>query len=75
MMSEDGSVESPIYSKVLHNEKSATKWFFIVCDEGWRSSIVCEHMYEWCADWLIELIQGRPFVKDVVVVIEKGIRR
>ena len=55
------SEERPIYSKVEEDTHKATKTFMVVCDEGWRESIVCSGMYEWVADWLIEQIQGKPY--------------
>jgi hypothetical protein len=54
----------PIYTKVAHNDGWATQLYMIVCDEGWRSSIVCEHMYGWAADWLVEVLGHRPFAPD-----------
>lgn len=57
----DGTPEKPIYSKVPCKETKGTKMFFIVCDEGWRTSIVCDKMYGWAADWLLEHIQGKPY--------------
>lgn len=56
-----GTVESPVYRKMQHDNGAATKTFFIICDEGWRESIVCGDMYEWAADWLISVIQGKPY--------------
>jgi hypothetical protein len=53
--------EQPVYSKVQDADSGATQMWIVRCDEGWRESIVCEGMYEWAADWLIEQIQGRPF--------------
>lgn len=55
------AAENPVYRKVLEENGNATKTFMIVCEEGWRESAVCEHMYEWAADWLIEQIQGKPY--------------
>lgn len=42
-------------------EPPATKQFMVICDEGWRSSIVCGGMYEWAAKWLVDRIQGQPY--------------
>ena len=55
--------ETPVYEKVLYKKppEHATPLWLISCDEGWRQSIVCEGMYEWAADWLLEQIQGKPF--------------
>lgn len=59
----EASRARPVYTKVKH-EGSATRFWFIVCDEGWRSSIVCEGMYEWAADWLLTILGNRPFASD-----------
>lgn len=53
--------EHPAYAKILENDGSATARYMIICDEGWRSSIVAEGMYGWAADWLLEIIKGRPY--------------
>jgi hypothetical protein len=55
------SEERPVYRKVAHEENSATQRYMIVCDEGWRESIVCEGMYEWAADWLLNVIGRRRY--------------
>ena len=57
------SEEHPIYRKVEHDKPrpEATQLFFITCDEGWCQSIVCEWMYEWAADWLVQELQGKPY--------------
>jgi hypothetical protein len=55
------SEAAPIYRKVEHLDSGATKLFFIVCDEGWRESIVCERMYEWTADWLLGVLGRREY--------------
>jgi hypothetical protein len=52
--------EKPLYWKLRHNSNSGSL-FLIVCDEGWRTSIVCEDMYEWAADWLIGELGRRPY--------------
>lgn len=59
-----GSEEHPVYKKVAHDDGWATQLYFIVCHEGWRESIVCERMYTWAADWLIEQIQGKPYASE-----------
>ena len=56
-----GSEVSPVYKKVSHGDDWATQLYFIVCDEGWRESVVCQYMYDWAADWLIEVVQDRPY--------------
>lgn len=58
------SEERPFYRKVEEGKGGATKTYLISCDEGWRESIVCCGMYEWAADWLISVIQSRPYAKD-----------
>ena len=62
----EGSVEVPRYFKVLYKKppEHATPLWLISCDEGWRQSIVCEGLYEWTADWLLEQIQGKPFAPN-----------
>jgi hypothetical protein len=57
----EGSEEHPIYRKVAHDDGWATQLWMIVCDEGWCESIVCEHMYEWAADFLLVVLGDRPF--------------
>lgn len=59
--SPEGTEQSPVYRKVEEGKGGATRTFMIVCNEGWRESIVCNGMYEWAADWLVELIQGKPY--------------
>lgn len=63
-----GSVDFPVYAKRRHDpsldgaasEHSSHLWL-IECDEGWSSTVVCSGMYEWAADWLLKVIDGRPF--------------
>jgi len=55
------SPERPVYAKVPHDDGGATQLYFITCDEGWRSSIVCEGMYGWAADWLLTVLGSQPF--------------
>ncbi len=62
----EGAIQdAPIYKKVRHDEDTATKLFFIVCDEGWRETILCEKMYEWAADWLLILLDRIPFASGI----------
>jgi len=76
----NGTPEAPIYRKVAeqrtyrdpftgHTTKYATQTFMVVCDEGWRESIVCCSMYDWAADWLVEQIQGKPYANHPVEVV------
>ena len=53
--------DTPVYTKLPHDDGAATQMFFILCDEGWRQSVICDHLFGWAADWLIEQIQGRPY--------------
>lgn len=57
------SPELPTYRKSPQDKLApeATQLWMVVCNEGWRESIVCNDMYEWAADWLVEQIQGRPY--------------
>ena len=55
------SEETPKYRKVRENRGTATPLFMVICDEGWRETIVCSGMYERVADWLITQVQGKPF--------------
>lgn len=58
------SPEAPIYGKLKVQNGGATQMYFITCDEGWRSSIVCDSMYEWAADWLLEVLGRKPFAPN-----------
>ncbi len=51
----------PFYCKVAQDDGKATQLYMISCNEGWRESIVCNDMYEWAADWLVDILQGRPY--------------
>lgn len=62
-MTEDlATPQRPIYWKVKQEE--GRNHFMIVCDEGWRSSIVATGMYEWTADWLLEVLGRRPYAPE-----------
>lgn len=64
MITTEASPEKPIYAKAEHDRSGrpgGTQLYFVTCDEGWRSSIVCERMYGWAADWLVEQLQGKPY--------------
>lgn len=52
--------EKPRYDKMMAADGS----WFIVVDEGHRNSIVCDSMYEWAVDWLVEQLQGKPFAPN-----------
>ena len=57
------SEEAPVYRKVYDRRDDGTRssLCMITCDEGWRSLIVCTDMYEHVADWLLDLIGGKPY--------------
>jgi len=59
----EATEDAPIYRKVPHDDGWATQLWFIVCNEGWRESIVCERMFDWAADWLLDILDRRPFSK------------
>lgn len=48
-----GTPEEPTYSKFKQDDGSATQFWGINVDEGWRSWILCTDMYEWAADELL----------------------
>ena len=50
--------QRPLYTK--RPEVQSTNFFAIEVKEGWRSWILCTGMYEWAADGLVEMLQGRP---------------
>lgn len=58
-----GTPERPHYAMVRHGE-GATQLYMVTCDEGWRSSIVCEGMYDWAATWLVGVLQWQPFAPE-----------
>lgn len=60
-MSEEATEKAPIYKIVEQDDGYATQRYMIVCDEGWRHSIVCENMYDWAAEWLIGVIGRAPY--------------
>lgn len=62
--SSEATEVAPVYRKVPDIDSGATTLFFIVCDEGWRESIVCERMYEWAADWLLTVLEGEPYAPN-----------
>lgn len=55
------SPEAPIYRMLPDSSSSATQLWYVECDEGWRSSIVCERMYGWAAEWLLIQLGRRPY--------------
>lgn len=59
---EVGSEQRPVYRVQREAESPAgTRLCRVVVDEGWRTSVLCDGMYEWAAQWLVEVLQGRPF--------------
>jgi hypothetical protein len=58
------TVERPLYARERHEDDyEGTALYLITCDEGWRQSIVATHMYGHVAEWLVDVLQGRPFPK------------
>lgn len=52
----------PFYRRVIDSKPTnATTTYMVVCNEGWRESIVCQAVYGWAADWLVDVLQGRPY--------------
>jgi hypothetical protein len=58
---EPASPEKPIYQAVRQDDGYATPRYMIVCDEGWRQSIVCEDMYDWAAAWMVSVLGRRLY--------------
>lgn len=56
------SSEKPVYKKFAI--KPDSRLFMIICDEGWRTLIVCDNMYESAADWLLGILGRTPYAKD-----------
>lgn len=64
---EQGTPERPVYSyqqQMGLETVFKTASFMVICDEGWRQTVVCSGMYEWAAQWLVEQIQGKPYAPD-----------
>lgn len=61
MSEEEATVARPTYKKRKQDDTAATNMWMVTCSEGWRTSIVCTGMYEWAADWLLEVLDRRPF--------------
>jgi hypothetical protein len=57
------------FSKVAHDDGWATQlWFVTAADEPGAdglqppaTQIVCERMYEWAADWMLDVLEGQAF--------------
>ncbi len=61
-MQEEASKGHPVYRKFQENPGTeAAPIFGISCDEGRCELIVCTGMSEYVADWLLPILQGRPF--------------
>ena len=58
------SPEAPIYRMLPDPDSGATQLWYIEVDEGWRSSIVCERMYVWAAEWMLIQLGRRPYAPD-----------
>lgn len=61
--SDDASETNPHY--YYQPEERASNLFMLICDEGWRSSIVASGMYEWAAKWLVEQLQRKPYAPNL----------
>jgi hypothetical protein len=53
----------PKYSKQQHDKGNL---WFIICDEGWRTYIVCDNMYQRHADQLLHILGRQPFSLEEV---------
>lgn len=62
----NGTPECPVYAYLPDPTRAehAIAVFMITVDEGWRSSILCDGMYEWAARWLVDQLQGKPFAPE-----------
>lgn len=60
-----GTEDEPRYFRLPDPSSGATRLWMIVCDEGWRQSIVCAGLYEWTADWLLAVIGRQPFARGL----------
>lgn len=58
-----GTPERPAYRKQRQDALPGPR-YMIICDEGWRSSIVANDMYEWAADWLLTVLGNRPYAPE-----------
>lgn len=56
------SEDCPLYEVI--KQDGGTNFYMITCNEGWRESIVCTDMYKHVADWLLTMLQGRPYPKS-----------
>lgn len=54
------SEDRPLY-EVVKQDDSPTNFYMITCNSGWRQHIVCTGMYKHVADWMLTIIQGRPY--------------
>lgn len=50
--------QRPNYYKV--RERIGSNLFMVMCDEGWRVSVLATGMWERVADWIIASVQGQP---------------
>jgi hypothetical protein len=62
----EASLEAPIYRCQPESgmEPSPGPSWMVCCDEGWRESIVCGHMYEWAARWLVARLGRIPYATE-----------
>jgi hypothetical protein len=63
-VSEEATEAAPIYTARRQDDGYATARYMIVCDEGWRQSIVCENMYGWAAEWLVNTLGRKPYAPN-----------
>ena len=66
--------QEPIYGKVAHGSfGKGTQLYFITIDQGWRKGILCERMYEWAADWLLTVLERRPYAPQATPLVGPGL--
>lgn len=58
MYANQSTEEEPRYS---YRQETGTPAFMVICDEGWRQTVVCSGMYKWAAEWLVGQLQGKPY--------------
>jgi hypothetical protein len=59
-VSDQATEERPVYTKLAQERDGATQLWMIGVDEGWRTFILCQDMYEWAADWLLGVLGRQP---------------
>jgi len=53
--------EHPVYTMVLEDTGDGADRYMIRCDVGWREIIVCNGMYRWAAEWMLQVLGNRPY--------------